>query len=396
MATAITMQTARTAPPEPTGLAFAAGLFFSSRIIMVLFSVRVLGAAPRAGAEMSLVLAMLLLFLVAFHSLGNVRWPLRSILRLPTVRWVLAFLGFSLCSLAWSATVSLPTSIAYWCGLAVDITIVLLLLRAGAFTAVSHALLKGFVAGACLLALIAWMIPTQPDLRLGDEDYFNANQIGNLCALAIFVAQYLMRRKDGRWGFTIFFLAVTLLRSLSKTTLVAFLLSEGFLVLRDRSISRQTKVLLIIAVILVVLVFWGLFQAYYVIYTNAGNQVETLTGRTDIWAYLLSAALDQPWFGHGFDSMWKVIPPFGPDRFEARHAENEWLTQFYAYGAVGVFLLGGHLRQPVSANSETFGESAQNHLSEYPPVRAHSGTRRGGGIRSIASPLADCSLRFAY
>jgi hypothetical protein len=39
--------------------------------------------------------------------------------------------------------------------------------------------------------------------------------------------------------------------------------------------------------------------------------------------------------------MWKVIPPFGPEQFEARHAENELLTQFYAFGLVGVCLLIG-------------------------------------------------------
>ncbi len=122
---------------------------------------------------------------------------------------------------------------------------------------------------------------------------------------------------------------------------MAFLISESFLIIADRSISRQTKVLLTVAVILVILVFWGLFEAYYDIYTTAGNQAETFTGRTAIWAYALTAALEQPWIGHGFDSMWKVVPPFGPDRFEARHAENELLQQFYAYGAVGIVLLVG-------------------------------------------------------
>jgi len=39
--------------------------------------------------------------------------------------------------------------------------------------------------------------------------------------------------------------------------------------------------------------------------------------------------------------MWKVVPPFGPEKFEARHAENELLTQFYAFGIVGVCLLIG-------------------------------------------------------
>jgi O-antigen ligase len=36
-----------------------------------------------------------------------------------------------------------------------------------------------------------------------------------------------------------------------------------------------------------------------------------------------------------------VIPPFGPDQFEAWHAHNELLQQFYAYGVVGIVLLIG-------------------------------------------------------
>jgi exopolysaccharide production protein ExoQ len=326
---------------QATWLAFAVGFFFSFRIILVLLSVRVLGTAPRAGAELNLVLDLLLLLLVCFYSLGYAQRTFGSMLQLSSIRWVLAFLIFSFCSLAWSATVSLPTSVAYWCGIATDVAIVVLLLRAGSVTAVSHSLMKGFVLSACCLAVIAWIMPGPADLRLGDEEFFNTNQIGNLCATAIFLAQYLTRAKAGRWGFAILLLALTLLRSLSKTTIVAFLISESFLIIADRSISRKTKVLLTLAVILIILLFWGLFEAYYDVYTTAGNQAETLTGRTAIWAYSLEAALEQPLIGHGFDSMWKVIPPFGPEKFEARHAENELLTQFYSYGAVGVCLLIG-------------------------------------------------------
>jgi exopolysaccharide production protein ExoQ len=36
-----------------------------------------------------------------------------------------------------------------------------------------------------------------------------------------------------------------------------------------------------------------------------------------------------------------VVPPFGGDQFEARHAHNELLQQFYAYGAVGVCMFVG-------------------------------------------------------
>jgi O-antigen ligase len=326
---------------QPTGLAFALGFYFSFRLIIILFSVRVLGTVPRAGAELSLLLDLLMLLLVCFRTLGYAQRTFGSMVRPSSIRWVLAFLAFSFCSLAWSATVSLPTSAAYWSGLAVDVAIVVVLLRSGSLTEISHSVLKGFVVSTCCLAVIAWIMPAQADLRLGDEEFFNTNQIGNLCATAIFLAQYLSRRKAGRWGFAIFFLALTLLRSLSKTTIVAFLISESFLIIADRSISRKTKILLTVAVVLVVLVFWGLFEAYYDIYTNAGNQAETLTGRTAIWAYSLDAALEQPLIGHGFDSMWKVVPPFGPEKFEARHAENELLTQFYAFGIVGVGLLIG-------------------------------------------------------
>jgi O-antigen ligase len=93
-----------------------------------------------------------------------------------------------------------------------------------------------------------------------------------------------------------------------------------------------------------ILVFWGLFEAYYDIYTTSGNQAETLTGRTAIWIYVLNAISDHPWslwIGHGFDSWWKVVPPFSGGQFEARHAENDILQQFYAYGVTGVAMLVG-------------------------------------------------------
>jgi exopolysaccharide production protein ExoQ len=326
-------------PRTVSGLAFAVGAFFSARTVFGLLFVRVLGTDPRTAAEITIVLGLLLLAVVCFNALGAASRTFGSMLHVASIRWVFFFLAFSLCSLTWSVTVSLSTSLVYWGEMAADVTMVILLFRAGPVTEVAHSLMKGFIWSACCLALIAWLMPAQSDLRLGDEDLFNTNQIGNLCAFAIFLCQYLMRRKDGKWWGAAFFLTATLLRSLSKTTLVAFLASESFLIIQDRSMSRKTKVLLTIAVMSMILVFWGLFEAYYDVYTTAGNSAETLTGRTWIWTYVWNEALQQPWIGHGFDSMWKVIPPFG--QFEARHAENEVLTQFYLYGAAGIVMLVG-------------------------------------------------------
>ena len=80
----------------------------------------------------------------------------------------------------------------------------------------------------------------QSDLRLGDPDYFNTNQIGNLCAMAIFMAQFLHSRKDGKWKPEILFLTVTLLRSLSKATIIAFVLARN-LSAGLRQVNQQKK-----------------------------------------------------------------------------------------------------------------------------------------------------------
>lgn len=324
-----------------SGVPFIVGFYFAFRVITVLVSVRFLGADPRTGAAINIAFDCFLLLATAFCSIGEVRHPFWEMTKLPGVRWALLFLGFSCCSLLWSSTASLPDSVVYWCAMAADFAIVVTLLRAGPITGVSDSLMKGFIWGACTVALIAWLMPAQSDLRLGDDELLGPNQIGYVCAFAFFFAQYLMREKRGKLGAPAFVLAVTLLRTLSKTTIVAFLVGEGFLLIRDKSIGRRSKILIAFAAVAVIAVFWGLFASYYDIYTNAGNQSETLTGRLSIWAYFMSEAIQQPWIGHGFDSAWKVIPPFGPDQFEAAHAHNELLQQFYAYGLVGVCLFTG-------------------------------------------------------
>ncbi|HEX4022421.1 MAG TPA: O-antigen ligase family protein [Acidobacteriaceae bacterium] len=327
---------------SPTsGLPFAVGFYFAFRIITVLASVRVFGADPSTGTAINIALDCFLLLATAFCSIGEVRYPFREMIKLPSVRWALLFLGFSCCSLLWSSTVSLPDSLANWCAMAADFTIIAMLLRTGPLIGVSDSLMKGFIWGACTVAIIAWLMPAESDLRLGDAELLGPNQIGYVCASAFFFAQYLIREKRGKVALPAFVLAVTLLRTLSKTTIVAFLVGEGFLLIRDKSISRRNKILIAFAAVAVVAVFWGLLTSYYDIYTNAGNQSETLSGRLGIWAYFLSEAVQQPWIGHGFDSAWKVIPPFGPDEFEAAHAHNELLQQFYAYGAVGVCMFFG-------------------------------------------------------
>ncbi len=76
------------------------------------------------------------------------------------------------------------------------------------------------------------MMHTQYDLRLGDGNFYNSNTVADICAFAFCYSQYLLRRNEGKSTLTILFL-VTLIRSLTKTTIVAFPVSACYLLIQD-------------------------------------------------------------------------------------------------------------------------------------------------------------------
>jgi hypothetical protein len=322
-------------------LAAFAGAEFSCRSCYVLISARWLNIGTEPGVLFGFSVSAILFLTAVFCQIGRAKDLFINAPQARTFRWILLYLAFAGCSLFWSGAASNASSALYWLSLLSDVAIVVLLCRGFGVEYATHSLLKGFIAGACAMAAIAWVMPREFDLRLGDLDYFNTNQIGNLCALALLMCFLLAARGDCRWPGIPMFLGLTLCRSLSKSTLIAFVACESYRFAKDKSMSRKQRWLLILGAVVVCLVFLGLWEAYFAIYTTTGNQAETLTGRTAIWAWSLAAGLNHPWFGNGFDAMWKIAPPFGGDLFEARHAENELLQQFFAYGLCGIVLLAG-------------------------------------------------------
>jgi len=323
-------------------LAQIAGFFFAFRAFIMVLSVRLLGTDPQTGTAITLIADVLLLLITAFCCFGEGDRRLGQMSRSASVRWCLAYLGLSCVSLLWSETSSLPVAIVYWIGMAADFFAVALMLRARSATVVVPSLMIGYVWGACLGGVVAWLLPAQSDLRLGDEELLGPNNIAYPLAIAFLFAQFLMRKRLGNWTVPAMFLGITVLRSLSKTTILALLAAEALLLIADRSMSRRTKALLIGCACLVFVAFSALLIAYWDIYLNAGNQSETLSGRLGIWAYFLVEGLQKPWLGHGFNSVWGIVPPFGPDKFEAAHAHNELIQQFYAYGVAGVLIFIGY------------------------------------------------------
>jgi len=309
------------------------GVYFGLRVCLTFLFFQ---SDPQTGTIVSLTLNLLLLVVVVFYSAGPAAMTIKQALRTWPFRMVLLFLMLALASLAWTEADSRTVAFGYWSGLAADVALAWLVLRTEVAEHASASLLMGFVWGACLLALVAWASPTMYDLRIGNDDFLSPNVIGFESALGVLFCQYLAPR-GAHWQWLGGALGITLLRSLSKTSILAFIVAEVFFLNKVTTISRARKLTFALCALLVLTIFSGLFLAYYDIYTNAGDQAETLTGRTAIWLVALDLAIQKPWFGHGFHSFHTVVPTFGS--YQAWHAHNELLHQFFNYGVTGVIVV---------------------------------------------------------
>jgi exopolysaccharide production protein ExoQ len=327
------LSSANIATPSALSMAGFIGLYFGLRVCLTYLFFQ---SDPQTGAIVSFALNLLIILPVVFYTATPGTFALRDMRRIPTIRFVLAFLALSVISLVWSETSSRSIAFGYWAAMAADVILILLLVRTQPTPHVCEALLKGFVAGVLILSVIAWLAPSNSDLRLGNDDFLNPNAIGFECALAILICQWLSPQA-ARWKWIGVALALTLLRSLSKTSIIAFIIVEAFYLARTRSLSRAAKLAVTLAFAVAIAIFWQLFSDYFALYMNNGTQAETLTGRVGIWAVTLSMALQEPWLGHGLHSFRAVIPSFGG--FEPWHAHNELLHQFFVYGMTGVILV---------------------------------------------------------
>jgi exopolysaccharide production protein ExoQ len=313
----------------------AIGFFFVSRACLTYLFFQ---GDPVLGTIVSIAINLGLLFGTIVYTADDDRSRKSSFPFTHPLRWMLALFAFSVASLCWTGAQSLVAALAYWLGMTTDVVIVLLLLRHQNCVDCSEAIMKGAVWGAVGLAAVAWCSPVTADLRLGNDEFLHPNTLGLEFGITALIAQYLVSR-GVLWKWLGVALAITLLRTLSKTAIIAFVVAECWYLMQSTKFTRKAKVQLGVAALLIVASFWGLFSAYFAIYNNtgSGNQAETLTGRTVLWTVALSMSMERPWFGHGIYSFKSLIPALGP--FAAVHAHNELLQQFFDYGLAGVVIV---------------------------------------------------------
>lgn len=291
---------------------------------------------PQQGTAVSVALSLTLLAFAALSTIGSTPSIPSSCFRAPPLYWCGAFLGLALVSLAWSEA-PLVSAVGYWASWAADVATIWFLLRGGIAEDRATAVMKGYVLGACIVAILAWVLPANADMRLGDEDFLHPNALGFLFSIATFLAIHLTRERP-IWRLPALFLATTLLRTISKSAIAGFIVAFCFYLIWDSTLSRAVRYRIGAVAAVIMASLWGILEAYFSTYTS-GTNTETLTGRTFIWAVSFEYALEKPLLGYGLYSFRYIVPPFG--KFEAQEAHNELLQQFFAYGAAGVILVVG-------------------------------------------------------
>ncbi|RUR84107.1 O-antigen ligase family protein [Chlorogloeopsis fritschii PCC 9212] len=260
-------------------------------------------------------------------------------------KMLLALIIWAGITLLWTSASPLFSAFGYWASLAINIFVVLLLLYIGDVERVAPSSLRGYVWGGLVFALIALLLsPMTSDGRLGNEEFFHPNNIGNnmaiisLCAIHLALQSKERIAERQRYILIIVVLLFTLLKSLSKTSIACFLLA-GLVYVGCSKISFQKKINILLLTSGVVAISAGRLSSYLDRYLNeqqGGQALTTATGRTAIWEMTWDMIRENPIWGYGFQSYRDIADQIIDLRLV--HPHNELLNIWVNLGFIGLLL----------------------------------------------------------
>lgn len=258
---------------------------------------------------------------------------------------IFVFLTWAGLTLFWTQADSTFTALAYWLLMASEVLAVYMLLRMGPVDETGGKSLQGIALSAVVVAFVALFLGGLSGYgRLGNEEFFHPNVIGNQMAIATLCSIYLAfsnRRKQvgaSLWIVVTGLLMITLFATLSKTSIIALGLALPVFIFQSRiRIGRRLALmLLIIVVVASSYTSTATYLNYYVNVEQSGLSLDTLSGRTVIWEQTWATIKERPLLGYGFMSYRDVGPQI--IRLRLVEAHNEWLNVWFNLGAVGVVL----------------------------------------------------------
>lgn len=257
---------------------------------------------------------------------------------------IAAYLVWSGISFLWSSPYSMVAAAGYWGKMAGEVFVVYLLFTLDDAERILVASFKGIIAAGVLMSLVALTFAGRETFgRLGAE-FLHPNSLGKYLGMAMLVCIYLawQRRSGGGqvmiWGASFFILGIAFFLAMSKGAVIAFAFAVlVYNLLGQASIIRKI-VFIILGTISVYLTYDYAIQyiEFYFYEAGGGRALETLTGRTMLWADTWEMILANPILGYGFLSFRSQ----GPQIFSvtANTAHNELLQQWFTLGIPGVAL----------------------------------------------------------
>jgi O-antigen ligase len=208
----------------------------------------------------------------------------------------------------------------------------------------------------CLLAAaasIVLLVISPGDAMSGSNElrgiFANKNVLGPVMAAGALASLHGIRIGGGRRLPNIFKLIVFIVLAFAAKSATSLLIIFAFCT-ADRVVAlfRRARILATFSIILLVptavIVAQGLDSFLEMI-----GKDPTLTGRTDLWPYLIPYISERPILGWGFFAFWSSVNPAGSEissllRWPVAHAHNGLLEMLLEVGIVGtiffVFLWG--------------------------------------------------------
>lgn len=283
------------------------------------------------------VFVLLGLRLCTHDSFPKLGWP-------PVMRWVTLYLGWTGLSLTWTFSDTFLSALGYWIMMLLDIAVVLVMLKWGDVEGIAVASLKGFITGVWIIDALALLFSSYDEFgRLGDPEYLHPNNLGHFTSIAALISIFFWRRaangsSDRRlWAAGSIALCCMIIRTLSKTSIIAFAIAALSSLLLGSNLRLRQKLRIMALVIVLTSLSYGLISRYATTYFDEGmDSATTLTGRTLLWIESWDMILERPTIGYGILS----FRNYAPQNWEIRtvHGHNEWVTQAFQLGFIGVLI----------------------------------------------------------
>jgi O-antigen ligase len=170
--------------------------------------------------------------------------------------------------------------------------------------------------------------------------FANKNQLGPVMAAGALASLHGIRIGGGRRLFNIFTLIVFIAVAFAAKSTTSLLIIFTFCI-ADRVVALFRRARILAMLSLIVLVPTAVIVALnpYSFLEMIGKD-PTLSGRTDLWPYLIPYISERPMLGWGFFAFWSVVNPVGDKLYlllgwHAAHAHNGLLEMLLEVGIVG-------------------------------------------------------------